>query len=516
MKLKNKGSVTVQVVVRCRPLNKKELGEDRKPIISIDENQVSIVKGIGKDGHVMSDEENKATKKSFTFDAAYDEQSTQKQFYEESCYPLVESVMEGFNGTIFAYGQTGCGKTWTMMGPPAPLELRGVIPSSFDHIFENIKTTTDCEFLVRCSYLEIYNEEIRDLLGDDPKARCELKEDPSKGVYVKGLSNVVVNDEATINKVMEKGLKHRTTGATLMNEGSSRSHSIFTVVLEMNRKDEGGKDHFTMGKLNLVDLAGSERQSKTGASGDRLKEGCKINLSLSALGNVISALVDGKGKHIPYRDSKLTRLLQDSLGGNTKTLMMAAVSPADYNYDETLSTLRYANRAKNIKNKPKINEDPKDAMLREYKAQIDQLKAILEAQAAGQPLDGRWAGEGMEQPPGQVVHVPGQNTVVERVVTKDGPVRICVLHAVDAIPDALVAFPTGADSKSGRKGGRRGREDRRKGESRRESCGPGEDRQCLECGRRSSYRVQCGSRESTRAARRAARGPESSDASCPK
>ena len=273
---------------------------------------------------------------------------------------------------------------------------------------------------VRCSYLEIYNEEIRDLLGDDPKARCELKEDPNKGVYVKGLSNVVVNDEATINKVMEKGLKHRTTGATLMNEGSSRSHSIFTVVLEMNRKDEGGKDHFTMGKLNLVDLAGSERQSKTGASGDRLKEGCKINLSLSALGNVISALVDGKGKHIPYRDSKLTRLLQDSLGGNTKTLMMAAVSPADYNYDETLSTLRYANRAKNIKNKPKINEDPKDAMLREYKAQIDQLKAILEAQAAGQPLDGRWAGEGMEQPvmqPGQVVHVPGQNTVVERVVT---------------------------------------------------------------------------------------------------
>ena len=419
MKLKNKGSVTVQVVVRCRPLNKKELGEDRKPIITIDENQVSIVKGIGKDNHVMSDEENKATKKSFTFDAAYDEQSTQKQFYEESCYPLVESVMEGFNGTIFAYGQTGCGKTWTMMGPPSPLELRGVIPSSFDHIFENIKITTDCEFLVRCSYLEIYNEEIRDLLGDDPKARCELKEDPSKGVYVKGLSNVVVNDEATINKVMEKGLKHRTTGATLMNEGSSRSHSIFTVVLEMNRKDEGGKDHFTMGKLNLVDLAGSERQSKTGASGDRLKEGCKINLSLSALGNVISALVDGKGKHIPYRDSKLTRLLQDSLGGNTKTLMMAAVSPADYNYDETLSTLRYANRAKNIKNKPKINEDPKDAMLREYKAQIDQLKAILEAQAAGQPLDGRWAGEGMEQPVvgQQIVHVPGQNTVVERVVT---------------------------------------------------------------------------------------------------
>lgn len=426
-KLKNKGSVTVQVVVRCRPLNKKEVGEERKPIIGIDASQVSIVKRLGHDGLPLKEEERQS--KSFTFDAAYDEQSTQKQFYEESCYPLVESVMEGFNGTIFAYGQTGCGKSWTMMGPPSPVELKGVIPNSFDHIFEHITTTKDVEFLVRCSYLEIYNEEIRDLLGDDPKARCELKEDPSKGVYVKGLSSVVVNDEATINQVMEKGLKHRTTGATLMNEGSSRSHSIFTVVLEMNTKDEKGKDHFTMGKLNLVDLAGSERANKTGASGDRLKEGCKINLSLSALGNVISALVDAKCKHIPYRDSKLTRLLQDSLGGNTKTLMMAAVSPADYNYDETLSTLRYANRAKNIKNKPKINEDPKDAMLREYKAQIDQLKAILEAQAAGQPLDGRWAGEGqptLVQAPGTntVVHAPGTHTVVEKVVTKEGPVRI--------------------------------------------------------------------------------------------
>ena len=140
----------------------------------------------------MSDEEKKATKKSFTFDAAYDEQSTQKQFYEESCYPLVESVMEGFNGTIFAYGQTGCGKTWTMMGPPAPLELRGVIPSSFDHIFENIKITTDCEFLVRCSYLEIYNEEIRDLLGDDPKARCELKEDPS---LLEGIGSLIGGED---------------------------------------------------------------------------------------------------------------------------------------------------------------------------------------------------------------------------------------------------------------------------------------------------------------------------------
>ncbi|KAG8171861.1 hypothetical protein JTE90_008226, partial [Oedothorax gibbosus] len=175
---------------------------------------------------------------------------------------------------------------------------------------------------------------------------------------------------------MELGWKNRSVGATLMNADSSRSHSIFSIRLEMlEREDEDG--HIRQGKLNLVDLAGSERQAKTGATGDRLKEATKINLSLSALGNVISALVDGKSKHIPYRDSKLTRLLQDSLGGNTKTLMVACLSPADNNYDETLSTLRYANRAKNIQNKPKINEDPKDALLREYQEEINRLKNML-------------------------------------------------------------------------------------------------------------------------------------------
>lgn len=176
---------------------------------------------------------------------------------------------------------------------------------------------------------------------------------------------------------MDKGNKNRSTGATLMNADSSRSHSIFTINVEMCERDESGEEHYRLGKLNLVDLAGSERINKTGATGDRLKEATKINLSLSALGNVISALVDGKSKHIPYRDSKLTRLLQDSLGGNTKTLMISAISPAADNYEETLSTLRYANRAKNIKNKPKINEDPKDAMLRELQDEIRLLKEQL-------------------------------------------------------------------------------------------------------------------------------------------
>ncbi len=177
---------------------------------------------------------------------------------------------------------------------------------------------------------------------------------------------------------MDQGWRNRATGATLMNADSSRSHSIFTIAVEMLDVTSSGSQHITRGKLNLVDLAGSERQTKTGATGDRLKEATKINLSLSALGNVISALVDGKSKHIPYRDSKLTRLLQDSLGGNTKTLMIACVSPSGDNFDETLSTLRYANRAKNIKNKPRINQDPKDALLSQYQDEIRQLKELLE------------------------------------------------------------------------------------------------------------------------------------------
>merc|ERR1719393_74628 len=180
-----------------------------------------------------------------------------------------------------------------------------------------------------------------------------------------------------MNQVLAAGLNNRSTGATNMNAESSRSHSIFLVTIEQACIGPDGEEHIRVGKLNMVDLAGSERQSKTGATGERLKEATKINLSLSALGNVISALVDGKSSHIPYRDSKLTRLLQDSLGGNTKTVMVANCGPADYTFDETLSTLRYAYRAKSIKNKPRINEDPKDAMIREFQEEIARLKQQL-------------------------------------------------------------------------------------------------------------------------------------------
>ena len=264
-------------------------------------------------------------------------------------------------------------------------DLKGIIPRTFAHIFEAIETRCgeNREFLVRASYLEIYNEEIRDLLSKNTQNRLELKESPDTGVYVRDLTSYVVKSTRECDKLRDFGAKNRHVGATAMNQDSSRSHSIYTITVESCEPREDGSNAIRMGKLNLVDLAGSERQSKTQASGDRLKEATKINLSLSALGNCISALVDGKSQHIPYRDSKLTRLLQDSLGGNTKTVMVANLGPADWNYDETLSTLRYANRAKNIKNKPKINEDPKDAMLREFQEEIARLKAQLERAGGG-------------------------------------------------------------------------------------------------------------------------------------
>ncbi|XP_019317172.2 kinesin-like protein KIF17 isoform X4 [Panthera pardus] len=365
-------SESVKVVVRCRPMNQRERELNCQPVVTVDSARGQCF--IQNPG--AADE----PPKQFTFDGAYHMDHFTEQIYNEIAYPLVEGVTEGYNGTIFAYGQTGSGKSFTMQGLPDPSSQRGIIPRAFEHVFESVQCAENTKFLVRASYLEIYNEDVRDLLGADSKQKLELKEHPEKGVYVKGLSMHTVHNMAQCERIMEAGWKNRSVGYTLMNKDSSRSHSIFTISIEIYAVDERGKDHLRAGKLNLVDLAGSERQSKTGATGERLKEATKINLSLSALGNVISALVDGRCKHIPYRDSKLTRLLQDSLGGNTKTLMVACLSPADNNYDETLSTLRYANRAKNIRNKPRINEDPKDALLREYQQEIKKLKAILAQQ----------------------------------------------------------------------------------------------------------------------------------------
>eukprot|EP00359_Climacostomum_virens_P006810 CAMPEP_0204914734 /NCGR_PEP_ID=MMETSP1397-20131031/12636_1 /ASSEMBLY_ACC=CAM_ASM_000891 /TAXON_ID=49980 /ORGANISM="Climacostomum Climacostomum virens, Strain Stock W-24" /LENGTH=1044 /DNA_ID=CAMNT_0052086443 /DNA_START=99 /DNA_END=3233 /DNA_ORIENTATION=- len=324
--------------------------------------------------------------KTFAFDTVYPPDCRQRQIYDETAFPLVESVLEGYNGTIFAYGQTGCGKTFTMTGVPDNEELRGIIPNSFAHIFSAIEEIGAAKtFLVRCSFIEIYNEELRDLLNIKEKKKLDLKENKDQGIYIRGLTQHAVKNISEIDRLMTSGSSHRITQATNMNERSSRSHALFVIYIEQSEMSEG-RQIIKAGKLNLVDLAGSERQKKTDAQGDRLKEAIEINLSLSALGNVISALVDGNVKHVPYRDSKLTRLLQDSLGGNTKTVMIAVASPASDNYDESLSTLRYASRAKFIQNKPTVNEDPKDALLRSYVEEINRLKRLLEERSSGEPM----------------------------------------------------------------------------------------------------------------------------------
>ncbi|XP_065844542.1 kinesin-II 95 kDa subunit-like isoform X1 [Oscarella lobularis] len=366
----SKKSECVKVVVRCRPMSEKETREGNQRAV-----RMEIARGSVQIRNPKSRSDER--QKEFTFDAIYDWNSRQMDLYNETFQPIVESVLEGYNGTIFAYGQTGTGKTYTMEGLRNDPDQRGVIPNSFDHIFTHIARSHDQQYLVRASYLEIYQEEVRDLLSKDQKKRLELRERPDTGVYVKDLSSFVTKGVKEIEHVMNVGNQNRSVGRTNMNEHSSRSHAIFIITVECSEMGADGENHIRVGKLNLVDLAGSERQSKTGSEGERFKEATKINLSLSALGNVIHALVDGKSSHIPYRDSKLTRLLEDSLGGNAKTVMVATIGPADYNFEETLTTLRYANRAKDIKNKPKINEDPKDALLREFQEEIAKLKGHL-------------------------------------------------------------------------------------------------------------------------------------------
>ena len=365
-------SESVKVIVRCRPLNEKEREMKTRFVIETNSSlhQCSIKKP-GDDPKLC---------KTFTFDGVYGISSSTEKIYSEIGCPIVNGVIEGYNGTVFAYGQTSCGKTFTMQGIQTPSAQKGIIPRCCEHILSRTRQLSlekHNKYLLRVSYLEIYNEEIRDLLVKDCRYKPEIKERPDKGIYVKGLSNITVDSYADMQEILESGGKNRSVGATLLNSDSSRSHSIFTVDLEACICSGAEKEVYRKGKLNLVDLAGSERQSKSGCTGERFKESTKINLSLSVLGNVISALVDGKSKHVPYRDSKLTRLLQDSLGGNSKTLMVACISPGENNYEETLSTLRYAKRAKSIKNKPKINEDPKDTIIKRYHDEIEQLKRII-------------------------------------------------------------------------------------------------------------------------------------------
>lgn len=368
----------VQVIVRCRPLNQKDLQADCSSVVNIFSNR-----GVIEVENPRAKSENEKTKL-FTFDAVYDWNSTQQSIYDETVRTLVSSVLEGYNGCVFAYGQTGTGKTYTMEGTK-DLEGEGIVPRAFKQIWAHINRTKGIEFLVTVRYLEIYMEEIRDLLKGKKTKTLELREDSTQGVYVTHLHSQTCKSEADMFKAMKIGNHNRTTGATNMNEHSSRSHAIFQIVVEMA---ENESKSVKVGKLNLIDLAGSERQSKTGASGDRLREATKINKALSSLGNVIYALAENSA-HIPYRDSKLTRLLQDSLGGNSKTIMIANIGPASTNYDETIITLRYAYRAKSIKNQPIKNEDIKNTKLLELQQEIERLKKLIEEKNRGVELSGQ-------------------------------------------------------------------------------------------------------------------------------
>lgn len=361
----------IKVVVRCRPLNKVEI---QKGLIKI----IETAKDKGEIAVKQIDETKQ--ERSFYYDNVYDDTSKQEDVFEETALPIINSIMEGYNGTIFAYGQTGTGKTHTMEGYGSD---PGIIPRSFSKIFELIKQkSTTSNYLIRVSYLEIYNEKIRDLLVKDNKEIfLDIREHKERGFYVDGLKEFVVKSVEEMVQLQKKGSAQREVAGHNMNDRSSRSHTIFTIVVENSYLDQLGKEHIRIGKLNLVDLAGSERQSKTGAEGEVLEQAIHINQSLATLGNVVSALVLGK-KHVPFRDSKLTKMLQDSLGGNSKTIMIANIGPADMNYEETVSTLRYANRVKQIKTKPKINEDPKDAMIRQYQEELNKLKEEL-AKAGG-------------------------------------------------------------------------------------------------------------------------------------
>eukprot|EP00484_Ammonia_sp_Unknown_P007721 CAMPEP_0197075110 /NCGR_PEP_ID=MMETSP1384-20130603/211443_1 /TAXON_ID=29189 /ORGANISM="Ammonia sp." /LENGTH=733 /DNA_ID=CAMNT_0042513953 /DNA_START=18 /DNA_END=2219 /DNA_ORIENTATION=- len=400
----------VQVVVRCRPLNQKEIDRKCQTVVAVHEDSGEVVIGNAdaanpnpssqhNDASFYSSNKKQSSSlpfpsKRFTFDKAFGENSNQESIYEQTARSIVHSALDGYNGTIFAYGQTGTGKTYTMVGFNDDGSKQGIIPRAFRHIFDAIHSDTDnCNnFLVRCSFIEIYNDMIKDLLNADERS-LELREHPEKGVYVKDLSYKQVNNEQQLQQHFAIGNNYRHVGETAMNRDSSRSHSVFTIIIESVIQE-----NIRVGKLHLVDLAGSERQSKTEAKGVRFTEAININLSLSALGNVINALTSSsssKSKHIPYRDSKLTRILQDSLGGNSKTVMIANICSSDYNLDETLSTLRFANRAKSIKNKPHINQDPKDKLLEQYKQQIEELKQRLaNKQKNGELMD---EDDGMEE-----------------------------------------------------------------------------------------------------------------------
>ncbi|XP_070697514.1 kinesin-like protein KIF11 [Pempheris klunzingeri] len=372
----------IQVVVRCRPFNTTER-KSSHGVIDCDANRKEVMVKTGG----MND---KASRKTYTFDMVFGPAAKQIDVYRSVVCPILDEVIMGYNCTVFAYGQTGTGKTFTMEGERTPDEqftweedpLAGIIPRTLHQIFEKL-SENGTEFSVKVSLLEIYNEELFDLLSpsEDVTERLQLFDDPrnKRGVVVKGLEEVTVHNKDEVYQILERGSAKRRTASTLMNAYSSRSHSVFSVTIHMKEITLDGEELVKIGKLNLVDLAGSENIGRSGAVDKRAREAGNINQSLLTLGRVITALVE-KRPHVPYRESKLTRILQDSLGGRTKTSIIATVSPSSSNLEETLSTLEYASRAKNIMNKPEVNQKlTKRTLIKEYTEEIERLKRDLAA-----------------------------------------------------------------------------------------------------------------------------------------
>lgn len=378
----NEPDQNIQVFVRCRPIkttekrNVVDVVQERKEI-RINERQAGTIS-------------DKFNTKTFTFDQVFGTETAQVEVYKSVVAPLIDQVVMGYNCTVFAYGQTGTGKTYTMEGERSTDDSAcswendpscGIIPRALHQLFETLQVH-NTEHTVRVSFLELYNEELYDLLSSiDDTTKLKIYEDTARkgSTIVGGLEEITVHTKAEIYEILKKGSAKRQTAATLLNACSSRSHTIFSVTVHIKENSLDGEELVKIGKLNLVDLAGSENIGRSGAIEKRAREAGNINQSLLTLGRVITALVE-KAPHIPYRESKLTRLLQDSLGGRTKTSIIATISPNISDVEDTLSTLDYAHRAKRITNKPEINQKlSKKTLLKEYTAEIERLRRDLQA-----------------------------------------------------------------------------------------------------------------------------------------
>eukprot|EP00761_Pharyngomonas_kirbyi_P008531 gb/GECH01008543.1/.p1 GENE.gb/GECH01008543.1/~~gb/GECH01008543.1/.p1 ORF type:complete len:902 (+),score=194.95 gb/GECH01008543.1/:1-2706(+) len=381
----------VVVAVRVRPFNTREKKRDARLILRMEGPNTWIT-------DPETEEEDL-----FTFDYSlwsHDVESehyvNQDTLFQELGEKILSNSLKGYNACMFAYGQTGSGKSYSMLGTD---EDPGIIPRYCSRVFENIDNEKDenTRFQVKISYLEIYNESIKDLLNPETSAsKLRVREHPKTGIFVSNLEKVGVSSYQDIEEFMDEGNKSRSVASTHMNSESSRSHAVFAIYLDQIRTDPESKKEFKKSsQVNLIDLAGSERQKSAGTRGKRFREGVAINKSLSMLGNVISALAKGDQQFVPYRNSVLTHLLRDSLGGNSYTMMVAALSPAHMNYDETLSTLRYADRAKKIVNKVKVNEDPAAKQIRELKEEVAELKKQLEGEEPNE--EGEWNEEEIKE-----------------------------------------------------------------------------------------------------------------------